>query len=532
MLKLLIKKQLAEVFKGYFYNSKKNAMRSKASIAGMFVLFLVVMVGVLGGIFTTLAISLCGPLVMLEMGWLYFVLMGVLAVMLGAFGSVFNTYSSLYLAKDNGLLLSMPIPVRTIVSARLVNVYLLGAMYSATALLPALVVYWIVAGPSAARLICGVVMIIVVTVFVLLISCLLGWVVAKISLRLKNKSFATVAASLAFLGIYYFFYFKANGFIQDLLLNAQSYGDKIKGAAYGLYLFGRIGEGSWAAASIFLVVTAAVFVAVWTVLTRSFLSIATASGKTVKIRYVEKTAKQRTAFGAFLGKELGRFTSNPNYMLNCGLGILLIPAAGIFMLIMGRDVFEALDGVFAARPGTAAVLFFSMLCLLSSMNDTAAPSVSLEGKSLWIPQSLPVAPKTVLRAKAALQFLLTAIPMLFAGICIAIAVPISPAEKLLLCLSSIVYAAFSALLGTLIGLKMPLLNWTSEIVPIKQGGAIMIALFGGWGISLIPAALYLLIGYKIGAALFLLLLTILLASLTLLLLWRLDTKGADAFSAL
>ena len=35
-------------------------------------------------------------------------LMGLLAVFLGAFGSVFNTYSGLYLAKDNDLLLSMP----------------------------------------------------------------------------------------------------------------------------------------------------------------------------------------------------------------------------------------------------------------------------------------------------------------------------------------------------------------------------------------------------------------------------------------
>ena len=28
MLKILIKKQLAEVFKGYFYDAKKNRMRS------------------------------------------------------------------------------------------------------------------------------------------------------------------------------------------------------------------------------------------------------------------------------------------------------------------------------------------------------------------------------------------------------------------------------------------------------------------------------------------------------------------------
>ena len=42
---------------------------------------------------------------------------------------------------------------------------------------------------------------------VFVLSCLLGWVVAKISLRLKYKSFVTVLISLAFIGAYYFFYF-------------------------------------------------------------------------------------------------------------------------------------------------------------------------------------------------------------------------------------------------------------------------------------------------------------------------------------
>ena len=40
---------------------------------------------------------------------------------MGAFGSVFNTYSSLYLAKDNDLLLSLPIPLRVIISSRLLS---------------------------------------------------------------------------------------------------------------------------------------------------------------------------------------------------------------------------------------------------------------------------------------------------------------------------------------------------------------------------------------------------------------------------
>ena len=169
MLRVLMKKQLAEVFKGYFFDAKKNRMRSKGAIAAYFLLFIVVMVGMLGGMFTSLALSLCGVLTDVGLGWLYFALMGGIAVALGAFGSVFNSYAALYLAKDNDLLLSLPIPVRTIITARLVNVYLMGAMYAATAVVPAVVVYWIVAGTTAARVIGGVLLLLIVTVIVMLL---------------------------------------------------------------------------------------------------------------------------------------------------------------------------------------------------------------------------------------------------------------------------------------------------------------------------------------------------------------------------
>ena len=532
MLKVLLKKQIAEVFRSYFYDAKKNKMRSKAAIAGWIIFFVVVMVGVLGGMFTMLSLTLCGALTELDMGWLYFLLMSGIAILLGAFGSVFNTYAGLYLAKDNDLLLSLPIPVKTIMASRLLNVYLMGAMYAVTVLIPALIVYWIVAGVTAGRVICGLLLLLIATVIVLLLSCLLGWVVARISLKLKNKSFITVIVALLFIAAYYFFYFKANLLIQDLIRNAGVYGAKIKGAAYGLYLFGRIGEGDWLAAAIFLALTALISLLIWRVLSSSFVKIATSAGNVEKKRYVEKTAKERGAFAAFFAKELGRFTSSANYMLNTGLGILVLPAIGVLLLVKGRELCAALGEVFAARPGTAAILLCTALFMALSMNDMAAPSVSMEGKSLWIPQSLPVEPKTVLRAKAAMHLVLTAIPMLIAAVCTALVVEETLAVRLLLVAASLACTAFTSLGCTAVGLKMPLLNWTSEIAPIKQSGAVLIAIFGLWGLTVVFAGLYLLVGYRLGAALYLLTWTALFTGASLLLLRWLDTKGADDFMAL
>ena len=76
-------------------------------------------------------------------------------------------------------------------------------------ILPAVIVYWAVVSAAAGAIIGGILLVLLLSLFVMTLSCALGWVVAKISLKLKNKSFITVLVSLLFLGGYYFFYFNA-----------------------------------------------------------------------------------------------------------------------------------------------------------------------------------------------------------------------------------------------------------------------------------------------------------------------------------
>lgn len=62
MLKLLLIKQLFEIFSPYFYDAKKNKARSKVSTAMYFALYALLIVGLLGGMFTFLSVKLCQPL--------------------------------------------------------------------------------------------------------------------------------------------------------------------------------------------------------------------------------------------------------------------------------------------------------------------------------------------------------------------------------------------------------------------------------------------------------------------------------------
>ena len=55
MVKTLLKKQLGEIFRSYFYDAKKNKPRSKASTILFILFFVFLMVGILGGMFALLS---------------------------------------------------------------------------------------------------------------------------------------------------------------------------------------------------------------------------------------------------------------------------------------------------------------------------------------------------------------------------------------------------------------------------------------------------------------------------------------------
>ena len=531
MLKLLVKKQLFETFRSYFYDAKKNKARTKGATIGYIVMFVLLMVCLLGTMFGVLSNTMCGPLAEMGMDWLYFVIMGMMAVFLGAFGSVFNTYSGLYLAKDNDLLLSMPIPVRVIMTSRLLSVYLMGLMYSGIVILPAILVYWFTVPVTAGRILGGVVLLVDISLFVLTLSCALGWVVAKISLKLKRKSFITVIVSLVFFGLYYFVCFRSQAMITDLLLNAEDVGNRIKGI-YPLYLFGRVGCGDGVAMLIVSAVVIALLALVWYLIARSFLHIATASGNTAKTVYHEKAVKPVSADAALLRKELGRFTSSPLYMLNCGLGTVFLVVLAVLALIKGREVFLMMNALFAGGEGFVTVLAALCLCLLAGSNDISTPSVSLEGKSLWIAQSLPIDPWQALRAKLRMHLLITELPLVVCAVCVAAVSGAALPEIVMMLVTPMVYVVLSATFGLFMGLKRPNLNWTSEVAPIKQGLAVFLSIFVGWLVAVALGFLYYALMARVGAVAFLLAVTALFAVLALVLVRWLKTSGAKIYQHL
>ena len=531
MVKVLLKKQLSEIFRTYLYDAKKNKKRSNLSIFLCFAFFIILMVGVLGGMFTVLSVLLCGPLLQAGVGWLYFAVMGLVAIFFGAFGSVFNTFSGLYLAKDNDLLLSMPIPVSVIMGSRLLGTYIMGLMYSGVISIPAVVVYLVVGKLSVSTIVCGLVYVFLISVFDLELSCVLGWVVAKISQKLKNKSFISVIVALAFFGLYYFINFKAGSLVQEFIANAYMYGMNVKGSVYPLYLFGRIGEGDWLATLVYVAAIGALFAVMWAVLSRSFIKIVTTKSDS-RVKGAKASFEGKSASSALFSKELTRFTSNANYMLNCGLGILMLMFFAGAIVVKGDMVRSICLQLLGSEGDPSVVALCGVVCCVASMVYVVVPSISLEGRNLWILQVLPVSPWQVLSAKIKVQFLLTAVPSALCLVAMAFVVPSSIVTFVLGCVFTMLFMFVFALFGMFVGLKMPILNWTSEIIAIKQSIGVMIALLVGFVYSAAFVLLFILFGRNLGSIAYLCISIAVTAGVGAVLLSWLKGRGCRIFAEL
>lgn len=530
MLKTLIKKQLLELNRSFFIDRKTGKGKSARSATFSIVLFILLMIFAIGGMFCYMSYSM-RPLITYGMSWLYFAIMGATAALFGVFGSVFNTYSSLYDAKDNDLLLSMPIPVRDIMAARLIGVYLMGLMYSGVVVIPAVGVYFITAHPGISG-ITAVIMAVMVTVLVLILSCILGWVVAKIAVKLKNKSIITVIVSIAFLGGYYYVYFRANEIITGIVANSAAVAAKVRMSAYPLYIFGKAFAGDVLPTIIISLIILALLAATWLIMSRTFLKLVTSSGKTAKTVYKEKTVKQQGTDRALLRREINHFLSSPSYMLNCSLGALFMIAVAVFSLIKSDwfiGVVTRMDEDLLEYAPTFACL---LLCLLSSMNILTAPAISLEGKSLWIARSLPVTSWQILRAKLKLHMLFTAVPALICSICFCIALKPELLTAMVMIILPQIFTLLCAVSGLRVNIRMPNLTWSSESGAVKQSLGIMLAMCLGWAYIIVLVAVYLFAVQVLPNVFALMIATAVIAIITVISFARLKRKGVKRFETL
>lgn len=480
MLKPLLKKQLTELVSFLFINRKNGKARSKIYALYMGLLFLLLFACV-AYMFFAMADTLCTSLVYSGLQWLYFALFGLVATAFGIFGSVFTFYSGVFDAKDNDLLFSMPINQKAVVFARIVGVYISAFLFEALILIPAVVVYASYFGLDLGLIVFAVMAVLLLPFVALTVSSILGFLLAVVLSKTAKKETISTVISLVFLVCYYYVYFNAQKYLAYIVDRPEKVGAVFKTALFPFYRMGLASEGDVVSALLFCAVTILPMVLVYDIISKKYVSLAITKPGQKKKSFVYKDAKIRSPFSALFGKELKRFSSSSVYMLNCGLGTLLMPVIAVAAIVKGKELAELLP---IAYPGFDGDFFGLLACgflgFSASLNSLTSPSISLEGSYISQLKSLPVRGFDVLKAKICLHLLFTVPPALMLAAAFIYMLSPSWIIALAILVVAVIYPVFGACLGLIINLKLPNFSWTSETVAVKQSASVIFSTLGSY----------------------------------------------------
>jgi ABC-2 type transport system permease protein len=530
MLKALIKKELRQLISIYTVNRKTGKARSKGAAVLVAILFLFIGFS-FGMLAYGMAQALAAGLIPSGRDAFYFAMMGLFTLAFGVIGNVFSTYAILYKAKDNDFLLSMPIPPAYILFSRMLVVLLMNLFFCLIVWLPAMIAYGQAAGFASPALIYQIILLFMITLLATVLSCFLGWIVALVTARVRNKSLAAVVFSLAFIGLYYFFYFKMDSILKTVIAKSDAIEQGMHGWGWPMWQLGLGASGKTVPTLIFSLIVLALFALTYYILSATLIRLLTASRTGKKAVYREKKEKQAGAPQALLRKEFSRFAASPTYILNCGIGLLILVAVAVAALIKAdalRTVIASVLEPMGISPLVPIIVLVGVLMIASTVFITA-PSVSLEGKSISVVQSMPVESSEVLKAKLRMHLILVLLPVgiAAAALCIVVKAPLKEALPTVACALAFVWLI--AEFGLMMNLLKPNISWTNEAVPIKQDLPVMLTMFGGWLLAIILGGLCFLssLFMKVAYALCVILVLELAASL-LIHRWNM-TRGAARF---
>ena len=488
MFKALLKSRLLAMFSSVTQGKKKK-VKSKGSIVALSIVFLLLAVYFIGAM-SVMFYGIC--LIAKETGDYYsvFTLGIMISSALALVGSIFATKTQIFESTDNELLLSMPIKPRYIFLSRMLVLLFVNLLLESVVMLPCIVVYGIVCTYNPLGLVFAIGIYILIPFLTLALSSLIGWMVAEISSRMKNKTLVTVVSFVVFFLGYMYLCFMVGYGSEEEAVDLSFLKN-----TFIFYQGGKsVSEGAFLPFLYFSLFVIAISVAVYIALDKSFIRIITTKRARAKIKYSGNSEKRTDIGRALLKKEIRKFFSSPAYIMNGGMGNLMCVIFAVMIFITGEDMVYSLEisGLMTQIGFIIPCVPVIVMSFMASTNIVSAPSFSLEDKNLWILKSSPVNPVEIIMAKVKAHIVICTPLPLIGTLIASFPMGLNVAQAILSIAVVFSFVCIGAYWGMLMGIKFPKFGWQNENVAVKQGMAIMGAMFGAMLYSIALCALGIL----------------------------------------
>jgi ABC-2 type transport system permease protein len=388
---------------------------------------------------------------------------------------------------DNTIVL--PVSPTAIVISRLLTVYLFNTGLSLLVLVPGVIVSGIYLKPGLVFYLTMVLGAFILPLIPMTIAMILGALIYGLSSRMKHKNVAIILFS--FIVVFAFFLLpflipQGEGVTEQDIIKMISGAITQAGSMYppALWFAQGVVEANWGSLLIFVGGSLIFFGVIALLIGWKFKAICTALGShAAKRNYVMETQIRRSVLGALYRRELRRYFASSIYVINTSIGYLLsvLMAGGITFIGM-----EVILNEVPLPPGMELSFIPLIMAMLGAISPTTANAISIEGKHWWITQTLPVEAESVYLSKLLVN-LTIALPC-YALSTILLIIGLKPTGLQLLCFIflPLVYHFFTAVLGLVINIKMPMFHWESETTVVKQSKSTIFTMLLGFASGIIP----------------------------------------------
>ncbi|MEG1547129.1 MAG: hypothetical protein RR527_00100 [Clostridia bacterium] len=444
--------------------------------------------------------------------------------------TVFHAGNTLINYKDYDAVMSLPIPQSAVVLTRMLKLYTANLLFILALMIPAAAVYATLESPGAAFYIIFLITLPFLPMLPVVVAAIIGILINAATVGFKRKNIAGMIVTFLFVGAV--MYFSMNS--QKIIENIGDIGIKLNDALSRIYppvtWYTEAIMGNWIKAVLLIGVNAIalfVFVALTGRFYRPLHALLTRQKRMVM---KDEITQIRTPFAALFRKDMKRYLSSVLYVTNTAMGALLLILGGAALLIFDDKILAQIAGA----PQNMGMLMTAAPFALSFcvvMSCTTNASISIEGNRLWQLKVMPVSVRKVFTSKLMVFFMMIVPAIVICGVLLCIALPVDFFTGALIFLTPLAHAAFIGVMGLVLNLNNPKLDWQSETEVIKSGTPVMLTVLGGMLAVMLPAGLIIGFGGAYGQ-IFTAAWTMLLCVIALVL-WRwLITKGKRRFAEL
>lgn len=434
--------------------------------------------------------------------------------------SFFFIMSSLYFNRDSAFLAALPIRPRTVLCAKLAQIWISETLISMVFVLPASVLYGLRLGLGAGFYLRMLLIALTVAVLPIAAVTLLSTLLIRLSALWKKRELMSVIFGCAFLVVY---------MVVCANMGAVMGGGTEQADAVQQFLVdnqGRIADiaqafppAAWAAQGMlgnagallrFLLVSlagAGITVYLVGLVYRQLSLLPTAADASGKKAKGGRAYQASTPFQACRKREMRQLLRVSPYAMN-SLPTALMPVVMVVVFAMAFNRAMNAEGgaqgmdllLSELSPAVATALLAALMCFMAGINPAVATAVSREGKGHDMLNALPVSARTLVQAKLAVGLRLMLAGLLPAAALLIVFAPGFASEAVLALALSCLYCFICAALTLARDVRRPKLNWVTETEAIKQSTGAMASVFASWGILLALGALSVLL-LSIGAGL-------------------------------